>query len=136
MRFAFLGAAVFCLMLTGGGAPAQDADTRATLADDLKPGELADKLIDQYVLEAWNKRKISPAPRSDTPEFMRRAYLDLIGVVPSVEEAREYLKNPASNKREKLIEELLKHPRYGEHWSDVWARVLIIADTRQGELSR
>lgn len=114
----------------------QGSESTAPSATGLSKGDLADKLIDRYTEEEWRKRKVKAADRSETHEFLRRVCLDLAGVIPSVDEAREFLKSRASNKREKLIDALLERPEFGRHWADVWDRALINADARQGEVGR
>ena len=61
---------------------------------------------------AW-KRKKSPAPLADDAEFLRRVYLDLHGVVPTLQQAREFLGSRQPQKRDELIDDLLASPRYG-----------------------
>lgn len=77
-------------------------------------------VIDRHVEAAWQANKITPAERSSDAEFLRRVYLDLLGIVPTYDESVAFLDDKLSDKREKLIAKLLNHPRYGLHQSDVW----------------
>lgn len=79
--------------------------------------------IDRHVEAAWRANDVKPAAPSSDAEFLRRVYLDLIGVIPSYDEAIAFLDDEAADKREKLIARLLDHPRYGLHQADVWDMV-------------
>jgi len=56
--------------------------------------------------------------------FLRRATLDVIGTVPTPEMIREYFSDPAENRRGLLIERLLAHPGWADHWVGYWQDVL------------
>ena len=56
--------------------------------------------------------------------FLRRVYLDTVGVVPSLEEIQSFIKDTAVNKRAKLIDKLLADPRWADHWMGYWQDVL------------
>src|SRR3954467_5637092 len=75
--------------------------------------------IDQEVRAAWKREKITPAPRCDDATFLRRIYLDLAGVVPSLEETQQFRKDADPQKRSKLIDKLLADPRFCRHQADV-----------------
>ena len=49
------------------------------------------KLIDETLAAAWARDKIEPAEPADDAEFLRRAYLDVIGKIPSVAELEAFL---------------------------------------------
>jgi Protein of unknown function (DUF1553)/Protein of unknown function (DUF1549) len=63
------------------------------------------------------------APCSDA-EFLRRASLDTLGILPSADEAREFLADSDPLKRRKAIDRLLDHPAYADHWATKWADLL------------
>src|SRR3954469_15407958 len=81
-------------------AVADDRPLRATIDAQLKAG--------------WEKQKVSPAPRSADGEFLRRVYLDLVGTIPTHDEAVAFLADADAKKREKLVDRLLADPRYGK----------------------
>jgi len=56
--------------------------------------------------------------------FLRRAYLDTVGVVPSEAEARRFADDLSPDKRERLIDRLLEDPRWADHWMGYWQDVL------------
>ena len=135
IRALMIPALISLLATSGAYSAPQDTKSKPhkrTVAD-LKHGELANKIIDRHMRDGWKKFRVSAAPRAGTAEFMRRVYLDLVGVIPSVSEVRAYLGSQRPNKRAKLIDDLMESPRYGEHWADIWGRALINADARQGQ---
>jgi Protein of unknown function (DUF1553)/Protein of unknown function (DUF1549) len=72
----------------------------------------------------WNKLKqlgLTPSEKANDATFHRRAYLDIIGRLPTPEETRAFLKNP---NREKLIDALLDRPEYADFWANKWADLL------------
>jgi hypothetical protein len=82
------------------------------------------QFIDAEVRAAWQREKITPAPRADDAAFLRRIYLDLVGTVPSLDETRPFLQDADPGKRAKLIDRLLDDPRFAVHQADVWDLVL------------
>lgn len=76
--------------------------------------------IDREVKAAWAKEKFAAPERSSDPVFLRRVYLDLVGMIPTYEEATVFLADTDPNKREKLIDKLLADPRYASNQAQVW----------------
>ena len=69
---------------------------------------------------AWDKLQrlgIAPSELCDDATFMRRAYLDLIGTLPTVAEARAFLADTAADKRAKLVDRLLARDEYADYWT-------------------
>ncbi|MEX1039309.1 MAG: DUF1553 domain-containing protein [Pirellulaceae bacterium] len=64
------------------------------------------------------------APIIGDAEFVRRAYLDTVGVVPTEEEVRGFLADESSDKRERLIDHLLEDARWADHWVGYWQDLL------------
>ncbi|MCA9202647.1 MAG: DUF1549 domain-containing protein, partial [Planctomycetales bacterium] len=60
----------------------------------------------------------------DDAAFLRRAYLDTVGVPPTAAEAREFLEDASADKRRRLIERLLDDSRWADHWTSYWQDVL------------
>lgn len=81
-------------------------------------------LVDQPVVEKLNRLKIAPSPLAGDEEFLRRVYLDLIGVQPKPEEIKAFLADAASTKRDKVIEALFDRPEFVDHWSLKWGDLL------------
>ena len=73
------------------------------------------QVIDAMISADWQAKGIQPAGPSSDAEFLRRIYLDLIGAVPTTDEARAFLDDPSPEKREKLIDQLLEREEYARH---------------------
>lgn len=92
--------------------------------------------IDANIEAAWAKEKIKPAGLADDAEFLRRIYIDLVGTIPSHDEAKSFLADTASDKRTKLIDKLLEDPRYAVQQAQVWDLVLFGRNPGGGEATR
>jgi hypothetical protein len=79
--------------------------------------------IDAEIRAAWQKEGITPAQAADDAEFLRRIYLDLLGTIPTADEAASFLKDGDAGKRVKLIDRLLDDPRHIEHQTTTWDQV-------------
>ena len=78
------------------------------------------QVIDTQVQAAWKKEKIQPAAKSDDATFLRRIYLDLLGTIPTHDEARQFLDDTDALKRDKLIARLLEDPRFAQQQATLW----------------
>jgi hypothetical protein len=81
--------------------------------------------IDEMIASQWASSGVKPAPISDDAEFLRRIYLDVAGKIPRVWEVRAFLADPRTDKRQRLIEDLLASPLYVNHFTDVWRALLL-----------
>ena len=88
--------------------------------------------IDERVYDRLQKLAIAPSKGCSDAEFLRRVSLDLIGVAPTAEQAREFLRNPDPEKRSKLVDRLLDNPAYADHWATKWADLLRPNPSRVG----
>jgi hypothetical protein len=82
------------------------------------------QIIDGEMEAVWKREKVTPAGPADDAAFLRRIYLDLIGTIPTSDEAAQFLKDTDAKKREKLIDKLLADPRYATNQANVWNVVL------------
>ncbi|MFM7151241.1 MAG: DUF1549 domain-containing protein, partial [Gemmataceae bacterium] len=80
--------------------------------------------IDRHVWNKLEKLGIPPSDLADDATFLRRAYLDTIGTLPSVKEARTFLTDTDPGKRAKLVDHLLTRPEYADFWAMRWADLL------------
>jgi hypothetical protein len=80
--------------------------------------------IDRLVFQKLGALGLEPAAPCSDADFVRRAYLDAIGVLPSADEARAFLWSRDPEKREKLIDALLERPEYVDFWTMKWADLL------------
>ncbi|MDB5306294.1 MAG: hypothetical protein JWO38_496 [Gemmataceae bacterium] len=84
----------------------------------------ADNLVDKPVVEKLNRLKIVPSPVAGDEEFLRRVYLDLIGVQPKPDEVKAFLADKDPKKRETLVDVLFARPEFVDHWSLKWGDLL------------
>lgn len=87
--------------------------------------------IDKLVNAKLKKLRINPSELCTDEVFLRRAYLDVIGILPTVEEYQKFMGDQAANKREKLIDELLGRKEFAELWVLKWAELLQIRSSQQ-----
>ena len=85
--------------------------------------------IDAFIHRELEKRGLHPAPMADRRTLLRRAYMDLIGLPPTLAETDEYLNDQKPGAWERLIERLLASPHYGERWGRHWLDVARYADS-------
>jgi mono/diheme cytochrome c family protein len=86
--------------------------------------------IDQIVRSSLKKRGLPLRPAATPQALVRRLSLDLIGLPPSIEMADAFAKSPTAENYERLIDDLLKSPRFGEHWARMWLDLARYADTK------
>ena len=79
--------------------------------------------IDKIVGKQLSKLGITPVLCSDEV-FVRRAFLDVIGTLPTAKEAREFIQDPSKNKRIALVDRLLERPEYADYWAMKWCDIL------------
>lgn len=80
--------------------------------------------IDKFIKAALDEQKVQPSPLSTDEEFLRRAYLDLCGVIPPGDTVHAFISDTNPNKRAKAIDSLLNSKRYAEHWATQWCDML------------
>ena len=86
------------------------------------------KIIDEEIALRLRQEKLPASARCDDSEFIRRIYLDLNGVIPSVDQVKAFLANTEPGKREKLIDELLADPRFAKQLAEIWTRQIVSAE--------
>ena len=82
--------------------------------------------IDTLVHAKLRNLRIAPSEVCDDQTFLRRVYLDVVGVLPTTVEHARFVADSAPNKREKLVDELLDRKEFAEMWVMKWAELLQI----------
>jgi hypothetical protein len=94
------------------------------------------KLIDQEI----NKRLLAEKSKSsglcDDAEFIRRAHLDLVGTIPTSTVVESFLNSKEPNKRAKLIDTLLADERFGRHYAETWANLMVPRESNNRALNQ
>ena len=124
ISFGLLVAACGCvgLALTSGTPSAQDTDKTATTTGTSEADLTA--RIDSELEKVWKRDRIKPAPASSDAEFLRRVYLETVGAPPTYNEAAAFLDSNDKLKRDKLIDQLVADPRFGQRMADQWTVLL------------
>jgi hypothetical protein len=104
------------------GQPAPAAET----VDRRKPRNFIDEHIDKQ-LERLN---LSPSPACTDAEFVRRAFIDTIGCLPTIDETRAFLADASPSRRDALIDRLLLRPEFTDYWTYKWSDLLMLNGTR------
>ncbi|WP_337173446.1 DUF1549 and DUF1553 domain-containing protein [Paludisphaera sp.] len=80
--------------------------------------------IDDLAVAKWKKLGLTPSAVAGDATFLRRAHLDVIGRLPTPEEARAFLDDTSPDKRARLVDRLLERPEYADHWATKWMDLL------------
>jgi len=80
--------------------------------------------VDRHVYAKLKSLRINPSPVVGDTVFLRRAYLDLLGILPTAEEARAFVADKRSDKRARLIDRLLQRREFAEFWAQKWSDLL------------
>jgi len=125
-----IGCCLFAAALLGTATLAVAADD-STKGSPSYPTGSKPGFIDQMIEESWKQAGVKAAKPAADDEFLRRAYLDLLGRIPNVQEARAFLQTREKDKRDKLVTYLLEHPDFAKNFATQWS-VLLIGRGNQG----
>jgi len=119
MKISSIRFAVLLTALLGTAAPA------AVLRPfESRPAPLPQGQIDKLVFAHLQQLGIQPANICSDAVFVRRAYLDAIGTLPTAREAREFITDKTPKKRSALIEHLLQRDEFADYWTMKWGDLL------------
>jgi hypothetical protein len=99
-------------------------------------GHRANNPIDAFVLERLQREGLRQAPPADRRTLIRRLFFDLIGLPPSPEAIDAFLTDARLDAWERLVDQLLAAPAYGEKWGRHWLDVVRYAETEGFEYDR
>ncbi len=80
--------------------------------------------IDEFVFANLKELGVPPSPVCDDATFLRRVTLDTAGRLPTQKETQEFLASEAADKREQVIEVLLRSPEYADYFANKWTALL------------
>lgn len=89
--------------------------------------------IDRIVFSRLQKLQIQPSSLTSDDEFIRRIYLDLLGILPGREETETFLADQRPDKRRRLIDQLLERPEHARFWAQKWADLLRVRAGKIGD---
>lgn len=116
-RPAFAAVALLVSASVAGAAEPARRDPAAVAAE-----------IDKHIDARLATEKVPAPPAADDAEFLRRAYLDITGKLPTAQQAAAFLDDRAHGKRAKLIDGLLASPEYGRHFARTWRNLMVRPD--------
>ena len=85
-------------------------------------------LIDQYLNRKLSAFRLPVSEICSDEIFIRRAYLDLLGMIPTGAEAQSFVRSSSDNKREELIADLLQRPEFADRWALLWSDLLRVEE--------
>jgi hypothetical protein len=85
--------------------------------------------IDAFVLDRLERKGWKPSPAAEPRAWLRRVYLDVSGLPPTLAEQDAFLKNPTPEAMDAVVKDLLVRPTYGERWARHWLDVVRYAET-------
>jgi len=86
--------------------------------------------VDSLVLAQLEQLHLEPSPPCDDATFIRRAFLDTIGRLPTPEEVRAFLSDTSPGKHERLVELLLARPEFVDYWTYKWSDILLVTGSK------
>lgn len=86
--------------------------------------------IDYFVLDKFKEKGLSFSDAADKETLLRRVYLDLVGVPPTLEEVYAFKNDKTADAYERRVDSLLSSPQYGEKWATWWLDMARYADTK------
>ena len=86
--------------------------------------------IDRFILDNLKKEGLKPTEEASKYTLIRRVYLDLIGLPPTPEAVTKFIADDSENAYEKVVDELLKSPQFGEKWASMWLDLARYSDSR------
>ncbi|HEY1336074.1 MAG TPA: DUF1549 domain-containing protein [Bryobacteraceae bacterium] len=94
--------------------------------DRFPPGNF----IDDFAVAKWKALHLSPSKPADDSTFVRRAYLDAAGLLPTSEEVENFLADQSADKRSKLVETLLQREEFADYWAYKWSDLLLVSSRK------
>jgi hypothetical protein len=121
MRATWLISAAALLTIGAGAAASKKTPNLFESPERPTPSSQIDKLV----FAKLSSLGLAPVRCSDAV-FVRRAYLDIIGTLPTAKEARDFISSPNKNKRRLLIDQLLERDEFADYWAMKWGDILRI----------
>lgn len=104
----------------------QQVDPAIFAAADGESRNFIDKLVNRKLRDL----NLPPSPLCDDATFLRRAYLDTLGILPTADETRAFLADANPQKRDRVIDDLLARPEFVDYWSYRWSDLLLVSGQR------
>jgi hypothetical protein len=89
--------------------------------------------IDNLVIRKLQTLKIAPSEQATDHEFIRRAFLDATGALPTPQEVERFVADNSPDKRAKLVDSLLEREEYVDYWTSRWSDLFLVSSAKIGE---
>ena len=86
--------------------------------------------VDDLVIEKLKTLNVAPSSLADDSTFIRRAYLDAAGILPTAEEVEYFLADKSADKRAKLIDKLVERDEFVDYWAYKWSDLLLVSSRK------
>ncbi len=120
--------AMLCSWATSGPRRVSEAIAQQSVNDDLQPALDA---VNQHFAARWKSEDVSPTPRVDDLQILRRWMLALMGTVPSLEEIRQFEADQQPQRLERWLVKLLDDRRFANYFAARLSRCFVGADAGQ-----
>ncbi len=130
-----LGALGLAVMSATGQPVAKSADKREHWSFKPLAVPAGSQSIDAFILAQLKANNLTLSPPADRVTWLRRVSFDLIGLPPTPEQMAAFLADKRNDAFERVVDELLTSPRYGERWAQHWLDVVRYADTHGFEVN-
>ena len=97
--------------------------------DSVYADEPSANFVDELVTAQLRKLNLAPNPLCDDETFVRRAYVDTIGLIPTRDEVETFVADPRDDKRQRLVDELLGREEFVDYWAYKWSDIFLISGT-------
>jgi len=87
-------------------------------------------LVDDLVIAKLRSLHLAPSKIADDSTFLRRAYLDAAGILPTSEEVESFLADKSADKREKALDRLMARDEFVDYWAYKWSDLLLVSSRR------
>src|SRR5262249_54043254 len=88
------------------------------------PNPPENNYVDKHIFAKLKLLSILPSEQCTDQEFVRRVYMDLCGILPTVAETKAFLASTSPDKRTEIVDKLLQRPEYADFWTLKWSDVL------------
>ncbi len=92
--------------------------------------------VDAFLLQAMTSKGLRPSPQAGRRTLIRRLYLDMLGLPPSLEDVTAFVNDTATDAWERLVDRVLRSPHHGERWARHWLDLVRYSDSGGFEYDR
>jgi len=88
-------------------------------------------VVDKFTVKKWQELGLVPSELCSDEQFIRRAYLDITGTLPTPKQVTDFVADRGANKRDRLVDLLLESPEYAYFFANKWADILRVKRRQQ-----